>query len=106
MNDTKGFSKIFNEINCPSCRTKLNYKNIKIIRSEDDGITIIQVSCSNCAKSFAFGIFGLSVSEIQAMLEEKPEKKPITYDDILDFHNLMPSFEKNLSNYIKERELN
>ena len=105
MPDNTEFFKLIKELSYPKCHNKMGKNDIKIVRNENDGMTIIHIKCNTCSKAFTIGLFGLDKEEVNGMLEDKNKQNPISYDEILDFHNSMPAFEKNFYRYLKNHEL-
>ena len=69
------------ELRCPSCGAKLDEAMIRGVASEEERV-LVQIACLSCGES--------SVAVIDRTGE--PAGPPLTFDDVLDAHDLLAAW--------------
>lgn len=97
----KKIEKLFSNLCCSYCRNGFNEESITIKR-EEEGLTVINLSCKHCGKNFGVAFLGfgdLEVKEYEPLeVQEGPE--PISYDDVIDAHRFIKNLDSDWSKYL------
>lgn len=103
--------RLLGSIRCRVCRTVLGREHIRITAQFDD-LWIVSVRCRQCRHQ---QVYWISLEEYDSDADEPDESEtalheqerlaalpPITYDDVLDMHEFLASFEGNVSRLLGE----
>lgn len=92
---------------CSNCKCDFDEESISVIR-EEAGLTVVQISCQNCGKSFGIALLGVNELDIKSPepfeLEDCPDK--ITFDDVIDAHNFIKEMEDDWQKYLPKSHKN
>lgn len=105
--DKLKIEKLFADLCCSECRSDFTEDSIKIVR-EEDGLSVIQIVCHNCNKSFGLAFLGLESIELKSneitdedlklQIQEGPD--PINADDVIDAHKFIQNLDKDWQKHI------
>ena len=92
---------------CSNCKCDFDEESISVIR-EEAGLSVIQISCQNCGKSFGIALLGINELDIKSPepfeIEDCPDK--ITFDDVIDAHNFIKEMEDDWQKYLPKEYKN
>lgn len=125
MNNFKLIQEHFTQLHCPNCDACFSQESVKLIREEKD-YWVVKVSCEHCNHSPGFAIVGIEYEEVdedgviinkplELGFDEdfisrelfkakkiKPEKPPISVDDVLDAHEFFKNLGSDWTKYLKD----
>ncbi len=92
---------------CSNCKCDFDEDSISVLR-EEAGLTVVQISCHNCGKSFGIALLGVSELDIKNPIpfemEDCPDK--ISGDDVIDAHNFIKNLDENWQQYLPKEYKN
>lgn len=112
MYNERGFMKkkiklLFKNLCCSACKADFDENSIEILRQED-GLSVVHLTCQNCGKSFGVAFLGLSNIELKDedanILEVQDGPEPINYDDVIDAHRFIKKLDAHWSDYLHKSE--
>ena len=69
---------------------------------EEKELSVIQITCHNCGKSFGIALLGINELDIKEPLpfemQDCPER--ITSDEVIDAHNFIKDLDENWQQYL------
>lgn len=104
----KLINMLFSDMCCSECKSDFTDESIFVLRKEQ-GLTVIQVICQNCGKSFGIALLGgcdekdvdsYTQDELALQIQEGPDA--ICYDDVLDAHKFFSNLEDDWQKYIPD----
>jgi len=104
----KLINMLFSDMCCSNCKADFTDDSIFVLRKEC-GLTVIQVICQECGKTFGIALLGgcdekepenLSQADVALQIQEGPDA--ICYDDVLDAHKFFSNLEDDWQKYIPE----
>ena len=97
----KKIEKLFENLCCSQCRNGFDEESITIKRQED-GLSVVQLECKHCGKSFGVAFLGLSNIDIKNYepLEVVEGPDPITFDDVIDAHRFIKELDGDWGKYL------
>lgn len=99
---------LFSDMCCSACKSDFNADCLFELRKEDN-LSVLQVVCSNCGKSFGIAFLGTcdekqyagkSQDDIALHIQDGPDA--ICYDDVIDAHNFFKNLDENWQQHIPE----
>ncbi len=99
----KKLEKLFDNLCCSQCRNGFDEESITIKR-EEEGLTVINLSCKHCGKNFGVAFLGFSGIDVKntAPLEVVEGPEPISYDDVIDAHRFIKNLDKDWNKYLPQ----
>lgn len=104
----KIINMLFSDMCCSECRSDFTEESVHILRKEK-GLSVLQVVCQNCGKSFGIALLGecnekqtLEHSANEAALQIQDGPDAICYDDVIDAHNFFKNLDETWEKYIPE----
>lgn len=104
----KLINMLFADMCCSSCKADFTDDSVFILRREM-GLTVIQVTCQNCGKSFGIALLGdcdeknaenAPQNDVALQIQDGPDA--ICYDDVLDAHHFFSNLEDDWQKYIPD----
>lgn len=105
---------LFADMCCSECKSDFTEDSVFVLRKEKN-LTVIQVICQNCGKSFGIALLGgcdekpekeHSEEEMALQIREgrnlQPGADAIDYDDVIDAHNFFQNLDEGWEKYIPE----
>lgn len=90
----KKIKKLFSNLCCSHCKNGFDEDSITIKR-EEEGLTVVGLSCKHCGKDFGVAFLGINNVDVKSYepleIQEGPE--PITYDDVIDAHRFIKTLD-------------
>lgn len=102
----KKIEKLFENLCCSQCRNGFDEDSITIKRQEE-GLSVVQLECKHCGKSFGVAFLGLSNIDVKNYepLEVVEGPDPITFDDVIDAHRFIQELDGDWGKYLpKQRQ--
>lgn len=101
----KKIEKLFENLCCSQCRNGFDEDSITIKRQEE-GLSVVQLECKHCGKSFGVAFLGLSDIDIKDYepLEVVEGPEPISFDDVIDAHRFIKELEGDWGKYLPRSE--
>ena len=99
---------LFSDMCCSECKTDFTDDSVFVLRKEKN-LTVIQVVCQNCGKSFGIALLGdceekkqenFAKSELALQIQDGPDA--INYDDVIDAHNFFKNLDDDWEKFIPE----
>lgn len=106
--DKKIVKMLFSDMCCSECKADFTEDSVFILRKEKN-LTVLQIVCQNCGKSFGIALLGgceekidnnTALSDAALQIQEGPDA--ICYDDVIDAHNFFSNLEDDWQKYIPE----
>ena len=97
----KKIEKLFSNLCCSQCRNGFDEESITIKRQEE-GLSVVQLECRHCGKSFGVAFLGLSDIDVKDYepLEVVEGPEPISYDDVIDAHRFIKELNGDWRKYL------
>ena len=97
----KKIEKLFSNLCCSQCRNVFDEDSITIKRQEE-GLSVVQLECKHCGKSFGVAFLGLSNIDVKNYepLEVVEGPEPITFDDVIDAHRFIKELDGDWGKYL------
>lgn len=97
----KKLEKLFDNLCCSQCKNGFNEDSITIKR-EEEGLTVINLSCKHCGKNFGLAFLGFSEIDVKNYdaLEVQEGPEPISYDDVIDAHRFIKRLDSDWNKYL------
>ena len=99
---------LFTDMCCYECKSDFTEDSVFVLRKEKN-LTVIQVICQHCGKSFGIALLGgcdeknlasAAPSDVALQIQEGPDA--ICYDDVIDAHNFFKNLDEKWEQYIPE----
>jgi hypothetical protein len=93
--------EVCDQINCPFCRVKYFEDNIHVVgTTKNEGM--FMAKCSKCCTNVVINVSVTRKSQIRAHERTwQPIIKQISFDEVLDMHNFLLSFEGDVYNLLR-----
>lgn len=97
----KKLEKLFENLCCSQCKNNFN-ENSFVIKREEEGLTVVGLSCIHCGKDFGLAFLGFGDIEVKNTepLEVLEGPEPINYDDVIEAHRFIKNLEDDWSKYL------
>lgn len=99
----KKIKKLFDNLCCSYCRNGFDEDSITIKR-EEEGLTVVNLTCRHCGKNFGVAFLGFSDINIKTyeplVVQEGPD--PISYDDVIDAHRFIKNLDSDWNKYLPQ----
>lgn len=99
---------LFSDMCCSECKSDFTEDSVFILRKEKN-LSVIQVICQNCGKSFGIALLGdceeksqtgTAPDDLALQIQDGPDA--ICYDDVIDAHNFFKNLDEGWEKYIPE----
>lgn len=99
----KKIKKLFDNLCCSYCRNSFDEDSVTIKR-EEQGLTVVNLTCRHCGKNFGVAFLGFSNIDVKdpepLVVQEGPE--PISYDDVIDAHRFIKNLDADWQKHLPQ----
>lgn len=99
----KKLERLFDNLCCSQCRNSFDEDSVTIKR-EEEGLTVVNLTCKHCGKNFGVAFVGFSDIDVKDYepLEVQEGPDPISYDDVIDAHRFIKSLDADWNKYLPQ----
>jgi len=99
----KKIETLFENLCCSQCKNGFDENSITVKRQEE-GLSVINLSCQYCGKNFGVAFLGFSGIEVREPLEVQEGPEPISYDDVIDAHRFIKNLDEHWQEFLREEK--